>query len=86
MTVPARVVYNSNCDKCGRYELVPRGYGFLSDPNHKGFNLCRKCAIEWEKLIKNQKGDWGRKDWAKHADKLLTVFVKGSLKEKVQFT
>lgn len=85
MIVPARLVHNSHCDRCGCYDPIPRGYGFLTGKQH-GYNFCPNCANEWEKLIRSKIKTWKRKDWAEYADKLLKQFVEDMLKEKVQFT
>lgn len=87
MTVPARLNHNSTCDRCGQHEDVPRGYGF-----HKGYNLCRFCQEEWEKIIRNKYNTtkWhtfsSRGEWHIYAGKLLTQFVKNKPKERVEFT
>jgi hypothetical protein len=75
------------CDRCGRYDLASHIYGF---EDIHSYNLCRFCAVEWEKLIR-KKAFWRRtlqkhdRSWRLKADKLLVEFVKRT-KEKVVFT
>jgi hypothetical protein len=88
MTVPARLVHNSHCDRCGVFDPVPRGYGFADGKNgvkFNGYNLCKECANQWENFIRSKIKEWGRKDWHEYANKLLVQFVENMLKEKVQF-
>jgi hypothetical protein len=85
MTVPARVNHhNSNCDRCGCYDSIPRGYGF----DDIGYNLCRVCQEKWEKLIRNKisKICQNPEAWHTYANKLLKQFVKDTEKIKVEFT